>query len=327
MTDRKFTQANLFEQADTQKRPKRIRRINEQFFDAPLTPAAAYVLGFIATDGCVTRSNIIITLAARDGEHLSQIASAMGSDAPVSYSKSYPRATLTICSRRLVDALAVLGIRPRKTWTVRPLEAPENLLPHYWRGAIDGDGSWGQKGHLATLSFCGNEWMVEGLAQFFRSTFGVRVGVRSKVNPTGFRFFILAVQRLSAVQAIAQHLYCDATISLPRKLITVSEILATRGVLRDWSRITRGQLLSLYSEHGEWVKVAGVLGLHKSQIMWLRRRLGIERQFRDWKATTLQDLEAAYVLLGSWAAVAEDLGVSSDSLYQCVYKKRLAAKA
>lgn len=75
-----------------------------------------------------------------------------------------PNANLSVGSRRLADALIGLGIGPRKSATQEPWNGPEDLMPHYWRGLFDGDGSLARKSaDLWTVFLCGSEPCVRGV--------------------------------------------------------------------------------------------------------------------------------------------------------------------
>src|SRR5690606_28804290 len=83
--------------------------VNERFFDE-WSREMAYVLGFILTDGCVTRNTLIIAQA--EIEPLEAIRNLMSSNYPIKVEKN-GRSTIYVMRmhrKSLIDALALRGI-------------------------------------------------------------------------------------------------------------------------------------------------------------------------------------------------------------------------
>ena len=157
---------------------KRRIALDEHFFDEIDTPEKAYWLGFLATDGNVYGNEVRIRLAEADSAHLDQFAAALGSQHRVVHAvNNFGRscATFRVKCKHMVERLALHGVGPQKSFTVRPWEGPAHLLPHYWRGAVDGDG-WicgaSSKNGAYAVGFCGNEHMVQGFIAFVVSHLG-----------------------------------------------------------------------------------------------------------------------------------------------------------
>jgi len=120
--------------------------LNEAAFDVG-TDAAAYWAGFIFADGCVLphRNRLYVSAHERDAGHLRALLAFLGSDQPLSVSKSRPMVAVSVHSHHLVEALRRLGIEPRKS-TGRPRAASWLASRSaFWAGMVDGDGWVGQR--------------------------------------------------------------------------------------------------------------------------------------------------------------------------------------
>ena len=93
--------------------------------------------------------------------------------------KTYPNARLTLTSWRMLEALARLGIVPRKSATLKPWDGPADLMPHYWRGLVDADG------HISLdptweLGLVGTEAVVTAFGAWAKS---VEPSIGAQANP------------------------------------------------------------------------------------------------------------------------------------------------
>lgn len=119
-------------------------RCNEHFFDV-LDADTAYWLGYVMADGCVSLRNrhnsqqAVFSVASKDKPHLERLRRTMQCTYPVHgpYKGTYQ---LTITSWPLCLGLEQWNVVPRKSHTLQLPALPGNLLPHVFRGLIDGDG-------------------------------------------------------------------------------------------------------------------------------------------------------------------------------------------
>jgi Mor family transcriptional regulator len=125
-------------------RDNRRYQVDESLFERIDTPDKAYWLGFISADGHVGDYVVRIRLGIKDRAHLERFRSFMQSDHPIvdTYGQcGTPVSEIYISSRRLSKSFRCLGLSSNKTFSITPCEqVPDNLLRHYWRGAVDGDG-------------------------------------------------------------------------------------------------------------------------------------------------------------------------------------------
>ena len=125
------------------------------FFSVIDTEDKAYLLGFVAADGCIHRNGRSLDIAVhpRDVEILEYAKTCLGSNAPIyhrtmasfSGEKTRPLYGIYLCSTKLVADLNSLGITPKKSLTLVYPSLPSRLEQHYIRGMWDGDGYIGPR--------------------------------------------------------------------------------------------------------------------------------------------------------------------------------------
>lgn len=111
-------------------------------------PDMAYVLGFIAADGNISKkeNGVFINLAAMDGEILERMAISMKLTRPISYytkkQTGQELCKLSVFSHEWKHDLAKYGITSAKTFTLQPpLLLSKKYYADYIRGYFDADGS------------------------------------------------------------------------------------------------------------------------------------------------------------------------------------------
>ena len=200
---------------------------NEDYFDRIDAPDKAYWLGFIAADGCVTGfgsgfPRLQIKLAVKDHDHLVLLCGALKARQPVrdfedfSAGEMRSYSAVAIGSLRLVEALVSHGITPRKSHTLQPWRGPDDLLPHYWRGLIDGDGSITINDNGVYVSFVGSEAVVREFATWAHSVCGTNANPRQGTQGNR-RYWTIQVGGTKLVRLLVAALYDDAPTALARK--------------------------------------------------------------------------------------------------------------
>lgn len=122
------------------------KTVNHSFFKS-LTKESAYVLGFIAADGCIYRKNenscvLEIVLAEKDVNFIEKLKNLIAPNNNIIFRPSNNSVGICIYSTQIYNDLLNLGITERKSLTLKwPEVIPADLLSHYVRGYFDGDGS------------------------------------------------------------------------------------------------------------------------------------------------------------------------------------------
>jgi DNA-binding CsgD family transcriptional regulator len=116
--------------------------LNEATFEAPLTPATAWLLGVIVGDGCIVRrkGRIYGLDVCGDRDVCEKTCKILGSNANPQH-KTGGCHTVRFHSVRLAQSLAQFGIMPDKCYSVPwPKGLPAELTSHFARGFWDADG-------------------------------------------------------------------------------------------------------------------------------------------------------------------------------------------
>jgi hypothetical protein len=251
--------------------------VNELFFDEILTEVQAYWLGFLTADGYVTDRHVRVRLQELDKSHLRKFAEALESNHPIfeGVHQGYYYADFIVGSKYMVGALANLGLTRNKSLTIQQsTQVSLDLLPHYWRGVFDGDGSLisqvysGRKSERWALSLVGNEYIIASFTNFVSQELGEK-GIHRIVGNT----HSVTYSGITSPQNISQLLYKDANIYLERKYEQYL-ILSQRKLHRpNHDHITEADVLELYKMYRNWNKVAAELKMH---------RVTLARKRRDW---------------------------------------------
>jgi hypothetical protein len=222
--------------------------IDETRFSAVEDEATAYWLGFMYTDGYVMQLKhggqwkFGIGLAIADRDHLLKFAAFLKYTGEVKVKQRRsgygggPTAEILVNSWPVCGNLIRLGCTQRKTWTLRPWIGPEHLMPHFWRGCLDGDGSLNytvtRGNRSANVGFVGTEEMVGALSAFVQQRTGKPGCVYSKAaqgrqsSAEGKRSFFVNWGGNISCREIASIFYGNATVYLDRKMEKAREMMA-----------------------------------------------------------------------------------------------------
>ena len=209
-------------------------------FRAVDTPEKAYWLGFLNADGAILGVNpgtlrLQVALARKDREHLAKLRAFLGIEREIwdyeartigDVLRPYSR---LICQERpVVMDLVRHGILPNKTGAEKPwtVGSPD-LMPHYWRGMVDGDGSVPGKSFTVTLA--GSYEVVSAFVGWARVLCGTGINpTRDKRSPDHWRAIMGG---RADVLEMLHVLYDDAPVALDRKKALAE--LAMRGEQPD----------------------------------------------------------------------------------------------
>ncbi|MCX6707462.1 MAG: hypothetical protein NT001_04970, partial [Candidatus Woesearchaeota archaeon] len=147
----------------------------------------AYILGYIASDGCVSEKSLI--LCSKDRDLLDDINKELKSEVQIKQrlGKYY---VLSFSSIIMLKDLKRLGITMRKTFTLKPLNIPRRFHSDFIRGFFDGDGCFAYHETLDTYKSMitnASKDMLEWIHENSPTTKGV-VYKRKKTNCYELRY-------------------------------------------------------------------------------------------------------------------------------------------
>lgn len=108
------------------------------------SPAIAYSVGLMASDGCLQSDGRHLDLTSVDIEQLQNFSRAIGRELPISpkHNKSHTDAyRVQFSDVAYYDFLLSIGLTPRKSQTIERLNIPDEHYSHFLRGLFDGDGT------------------------------------------------------------------------------------------------------------------------------------------------------------------------------------------
>lgn len=105
-----------------------------------------YIIGYIATDGNLSKDGRHIDITSKDRAHLYKIRKALGLKLKIGRKarggeslKKY--STLQIGNVKFYHFLLTLGLSPRKSLTLSAIKVNRRFVNDFLRGVIDGDGN------------------------------------------------------------------------------------------------------------------------------------------------------------------------------------------
>lgn len=146
--------------------------LNHNYFEDIDSYDKAYFLGFLMTDGSIGSTNnaISICLKADDYEILEILSNKIGNSNKLYYS-ARNEATMAFKSAKIKQYLSKHNVYPNKTYSTTMPKIRNDLMPHFIRGLIDGDGWISVKSHQ--IGFCGSETLVTQVRDYLANILGV----------------------------------------------------------------------------------------------------------------------------------------------------------
>lgn len=142
------------------------------------SPPMAYVLGYWWADGYMrikSSSAHIIEFASVDHEHLLMIANTIGETCSLRKIKTNEACYgIEFCSKEMYHDLLALGGMPNKSNVIGFPAIPDELLVHFVRGFIDGDGTLAWNGDRPILQiYSGSKQLLEDMGAAIEAQTGI----------------------------------------------------------------------------------------------------------------------------------------------------------
>lgn len=231
---------------------------NERFFQNIDNPIKAYWLGFLYADGCVTYSKtksekkwkcgrLDVRLKSDDDYMLHNLNYDMEGNVPVTYyivklkstQKEYHACRISFNNSDLANDLERHGCTRNKSLTLAfPKHLPENLLSHFMRGYIDGDGSVGryvnERNDTFQLSLLGTK---EFLFDFKNVLVKNEIRVTA-ITKTKSKAYVMTMSGKENMNKVFKFLYSGANRFLERKRNIFIETLTAYDMVENLDSIT-----------------------------------------------------------------------------------------
>lgn len=205
-----------FTRFDSAGKPSKViltKQVTNKAFFKSWTPAMAYVLGVIVTDGNLLPSSkrdsryknamTRFGVAQKDPELLEKILALMGSNAKIYKSRQSRTGNLiyqfSINDDDIYDDLVALGLSPKKSRTIRFPSVDTANLRHFIRGCWDGDGSvYLEKGKPRASYISGSKDFVQSMVLQLHNLGMPLANIYSESRSVGYyiRFRGIACARL-----------------------------------------------------------------------------------------------------------------------------------
>lgn len=200
--------------------------VDETYFSKIDSEEKAYWLGFLTADGCIfkNRPSIRLALSEKDYAHVEKFKKALKSDHTITIvpaggytdknGKHSMAASITIQNKKLYNDLINLGFTSAKSLNEKPVELPENLIPHYIRGIFDGDGWISFSDKHRDLGFgMGKEILI-----YIKNNFEKYGNVKNSYNVRYFKkIYRYRISSKIEILKALDFMYNNATIFLDRK--------------------------------------------------------------------------------------------------------------
>lgn len=186
-----------------------------------------YVVGYIATDGCLSKDGRHIDITSKDQQILKGIQAALHLKIGItkknnSTGQSFSR--LQFSDVHFYKFLLSINLTPKKSLTLGALKIPREYFSDFFRGVIDGDGSitswahpinhhqqWALRIVSAAKDFI--QWLQQETESYFKI-----IGKKYTYLPQGNRhhLYLLKFGKI-ATKIIAKKCYYENCLSLERK--------------------------------------------------------------------------------------------------------------
>lgn len=189
----------------------------DDYFEKIDNQNKAYFLGYLATDGNVYDTNLRLELNKKDKIILDTLNKELHNNTKLQKHKNC--LAFSCKSKKIVEDLSKYNIVPNKTFTVDFPILPKDMIRHYIRGLIDGDG-WTtkfipkkRKTYCYAIGFCGNEKIVHSLKNHLVNELKVK---DVKISYVGKICQVKWSSKKDIIK-IRDYIYKDAELFLERK--------------------------------------------------------------------------------------------------------------
>ncbi|MDD4894873.1 MAG: LAGLIDADG family homing endonuclease [Candidatus Omnitrophica bacterium] len=197
-----------------------------------------YLVGLIATDGCLCTDGRHIDITSQDFQFLQAVEEATGIKNKIGakYNGRNQRSFhIQIGNKNLYNFLVSIGLSQNKSLTLGALEIPNEYFMDFLRGVIDGDGcirSWvhpsNKREQWSLRIYSGSEDFINWLSD---TIIGL-LEIFGKVYKSGDNLWVLKYGKMAA-REIARQCYYKDCFGLKRKIELAKQCL---GSYKGWDK-------------------------------------------------------------------------------------------
>lgn len=224
---------------------------NHDYFDVIDTENKAYMLGFFIADGYLNKKSDRFGISIQENDnivlefmkkYICPDSNIYTKNRTTSTIKRMNQSTLRWTSKHMKNIFQnVYGINPNKTYDSNFLfpfdKIPEEMIRHFIRGFIDGDGSFDKKPNNFRLTILSTSFVfMEQIGKYITNiTEGIEYNIKEiqgkTINYHVLTFNMFRLNKPEKVLEIYNYLYNDSELYLKRKKDIVESYLKYRGKL------------------------------------------------------------------------------------------------
>lgn len=195
--------------------------LNETYFDKIDSQTKAYLLGLLAADGCVTKTNYVAFESIdRELTELLKAELEYSGEIRIIQPEDYaPHYRINFSSQQIAHALYNYGIQPGRTSSGLYYFPPDEYLGAYLLGYFDGDGC-----AYVNLGRSGGVVCIVGSFEFTCELANL-LSMGSIVQHSLKKVYYWRIFSYTNIQKFYNILYKDYSLGLKRKRLKIEEIL------------------------------------------------------------------------------------------------------
>lgn len=204
--------------------------IDEHYFDKIDTPNKAYILGLLYADGYNSETKAIIRLMLQedDFEILEKIRKELQYSKPLVFVKCDDKVSklgytsknmysLHFYNKHMSDKLKEYGMMQNKSLILKfPSKLKDELIPHFVRGYMDGDGCIYKSTKSNAISLTSTNEFCTYLQGYLRAKFDIYCGIYDASNHNGITK-VLMISDKNNTKKFLDWIYEDAELYMQRK--------------------------------------------------------------------------------------------------------------
>lgn len=210
-------------------------QVNEYYFDKIDNQDKAYTLGLLYADGYnIDKRHLVgIELQERDSYIIEQIRYNMDSNFPIIFkelSNKNPNwknhKILNIINPHLSETLNNLGVIPRKSLKLTfPIFLADDMMPHFLRGYLDGDGHIPKNKYSYDAQFISTKSFCEQAQKYLKEKLNIDSVVKLNIKDESSKRYngitsTLFIKGKESSKKFFNYIYKDANMFLTRKYET-----------------------------------------------------------------------------------------------------------